>query len=280
MKNKAISKKLRKKFHYLSEIAKALIVQLPFVRLPVLVYQMGKVGSTTIYETLKESGISSTHIHVLLPKNLDWVRNDCEVKGIATPDDRFRRVLARQIRKRRKQVRIITLVRDPISQNFSSFFQNFERVSGRMIRKGDEANFDIDEIVTLYRSDYSKTTAVKFFDNELGPSTGIDVYRTSFPHEKGYQILQDGPVSLLILRVDTPDSEKVSAINEFLGTSLNELKQKNISSEKAYADLYAQFKKKLKLPRDTVAELVDSKYCRHFFTERERAELFDRWVEQ
>jgi len=241
---------------------------------------MGKVGSSTIYYTLKENGIPATHVHVLLPSNLDWVRKDCAAKGVPAPDDRFRRAVADQIQKRRKKVRIITLVRDPVSQNFSSFFQNFERESGKKVRKGEQTNFNVDEIVEQYRRDYPKATAIGFFDNELGASTGIDVYRSPFPHKNGYQIIEEGPISLLILRVDAPDSDKVRAINEFLGTQIQELKQKNISSEKAYSDLYAQFKKKLKLPRTILSELLDSKYCGHFFTDEEREDLLERWAEE
>lgn len=279
MRKKRLAKKSRERARRLAETGRTLLARLPFAPLPVLVYQMGKVGSSTIYHTLKENGIPATHIHVLLPSNLDWVQKDCAAKGVTAPDDRFRRVVAKQIQKRRKRVLIITLVRDPISQNFSSFFQNFERESGKKVKRGEEANLNVEEIVEQYRRDYPKATAIGFFDNELGASTGIDVYQTPFPHERGYQILEDGPVSLLILRVDTPDSNKVLAINEFLGVSIPELLQRNVSSEKAYSALYSQFKKKLRLPRETVVELVDSKYCRHFFTEAERKELLDRWAE-
>lgn len=254
----------------------ALLAGLPFLSLPVLVYQMGKVGSSTLFHTLKSSGIRAAHVHVLLPENVDkWVvkkrPNGWEV--------RFRRIVARRIRGGREPVRIVTLVRDPISQNFSSYFQNFGRAQGDRFGEVDWGGLSADEIIRQYREDYPKTTAVRYFERELMPMTGIDIYRQPFPHEQGCQVLRQGRVSLLVLRVETPDQVKLEALNAFLGTEIPALVQRNHSLNKPYASLYAESKARLKLPRATVEELVDSKYSRHFYTEEERSRMFERWTE-
>lgn len=254
----------------------ALLAGLPFLPLPVLVYQMGKVGSSTIFHTLRASGIPAAHVHVLLPENVDkWVvkkrPNRWEV--------RFRRILSHRIREGREPVRLVTLVRDPIGQNFSSYFQNFGRTQGDRFGEEDWVGLSADEIIRQYREGYPKTTAVRYFERELMPMTGIDIYRQPFPHEQGYQVLRQGRFSLLVLHVETPDRVKLEALNTFLGTKIPALVQRNHSLNKPYASLYAESKRRLKLPRGTVTRLLDSAYCRHFFTEAERRHLFDRWAE-
>lgn len=264
----------RRRVHY--HTRRVIEAWLPFVPLPVLVYQMGKVGSRSIYETLVASGIRALHVHVLHPKNLDKVK---ERIAVNVYEDRFRRLMTALVRWSWKRVRVITLVRDPVSQNFSAFFQNFERDAGRNLRPEDWATIDAGEAVDRYRNTYPKTAGIHYFDRELGPVTGIDIYSSPFPFAKGYQILKRGRVSVLVLRIDTPDPVKLAAVNEFLGTSIPALLERNVSEDKDYAELYARFKQRLKLPRATVEELVDSKYCRHFYTEEERSRMFERWTE-
>lgn len=262
---------------YLKKIGEIIMRSLPFVPIEVLVYQMGKVGSSTIYATLKNSGIRSMQVHQLLPENLD---KTAKIRGVKARDDRYCRAVSKVLKGRRRQVRIITLVREPISQNYSAYFQNFARLSGNSMDTADSWKLDVDVVVENYLSNYVNMAATHFFDKEFGPVTGIDVYSFPFPHELGYQIIKEGPISVLILRVDTPDGIKTAAINEFLGTSIPELVKSNVSEEKLYAKLYADFKTRLQLPQGTVDCFLNCRYTRHFFTSEERRKLAERWTEE
>ncbi len=112
---------------------------------PLLVYQMGKVGSATIVSSLKaatgvESRYSIYHIHWLSPERLIYEEElyknaRARYNGSALSAHRFYpgyvwsgQFLKRRIQNqpRKSKWTVITLVREPISRNVSSFFQNLE----------------------------------------------------------------------------------------------------------------------------------------------------------
>ena len=85
----------------------------------VLVYQPGKVGSTTIWQTLLMENMQALHIHHII-RNL-CIGTSVE-KVIDEQIDYFRKKLMGDARKKLK---IITLVRDPVARALAGFIQEF-----------------------------------------------------------------------------------------------------------------------------------------------------------
>src|ERR1700741_1041287 len=80
---------------------------------PIIVYQMGKVASMSVYTSLKEQYPGITlHRHELIPT--EW--QDATLLNHA---NNFHQPLL-----------IISMMRDPIARNISAFFQNFEVITG------------------------------------------------------------------------------------------------------------------------------------------------------
>jgi hypothetical protein len=93
--------------------------------LPILIYQMGKVGSTSISKSLELFGYSSVfHIHRLNPEHIDHVRENFLTRNLEPSSFRIGKLLYRYIIEKKRHIKVITLIRDPISRNISGFFEN------------------------------------------------------------------------------------------------------------------------------------------------------------
>lgn len=244
---------------------------------PVLIYQMGKVASTSIYASLKEStDFDVFHAHRLNPENIAKVKEEHLQRGDVPPDDtRGLYLYNRLIKPRRKSTRIITLVREPVGRNISAFFQNLESFE-RM--KDAHSALEIEELVRDFIHKYNHDVPLTWFDEELRATTGIDVYQHPFPHQKGCQRIDDPPFRVLVMRHDLADEVKGSRIAEFLGLDSFHITRVNVSSSKEYAETYRAFLASIQLPEDYVDRMLSSKYARHFYSPEEREALSRRWT--
>ena len=102
----------------------------------VLVYQMGKVGSSSIKKTLVKAGFSVKHFHYAAGTSWDRRNRPKGIFGVS--------------RLRDFHGKIITLTRDPISRNISAFFQNLQAFGINVSDKPDiqhviDVFFDVSE---------------------------------------------------------------------------------------------------------------------------------------
>ena len=120
-------------------------------KMPVFVYQMGKVGSSSVRNSLWSWGVDPVlHLHSFFPlRNIDldaiMIENGYK-EGLREEIDEAKRVfknfsyqlkfewllrekidemLYKKIVKKKKKAKFITLVREPVSTNISMFFQVF-----------------------------------------------------------------------------------------------------------------------------------------------------------
>jgi hypothetical protein len=219
---------------------------------PVLVYQMGKVGSTSVYESLVACGVAAVHFHWMEP------------------------VYMRQIAKK-ERVEIITLVREPIGRCISEFFQNFELHTGADYHQDA---FDMPTLCELFLSNQYFWRPLPWFDEEMKPRLGVDVYDYPFPQERGWLVIGTGIYRLLILKAELDDTTKETIIADFLKLGSFELVRANTAQEKAYADTYRAFIRNIRLPETYVEAMCNAKYTRHFYGETEIAAMRSKWLEK
>jgi len=242
----------------------------------VLVYQMGKVGSASVYDSLRPCPrFDVFHVHRMNPANIDKVRREHAAAGVRAPNDRKGLSLHRMVKSGRRPVKVITCVREPIARNISAFFQNFERFTGLDHAKSREADKRLtDRFLREYRHD----VPLKWFDDEPKVTLGVDVYARPFPHERGYARINHGHTDMLVLKCETDDAVKERAISEFLGLDDFALARSNVAGDKEYARLYRAFLDRVTLPESYVEEMYASRYARHFYTESEIERMRARWL--
>lgn len=212
---------------------------------PVLVYQMGKVGSSTVWDSLRYYGIKPVfHLHLLNP-----------------PVNSYGKRINRYIISKSRKADLITLVRNPIARIISGF-QGY--ISRNLNSSMEELN---KKFLELTSSDHP---SFRWFDWEMKPVTGIDVFKTRFPKKKGWQIIEKDDYRLLIVKLELEDKLIEESIQKFLDLNPDfQLVRSNVTTKKEFGDIYDKFKKQLKLPKDYLDMMLNSKYCKHFYTKGE-----------
>lgn len=240
----------------------------------IFIYQMGKVGSTTLENSLP----NAIHVHAFYSKN-----NTCPVrmKGLAKfgfkyfiyrTEQELVDYLLRRAFKKRKNTKIITLVRQPIRRNISMFFHDLDAYlfaahtncmntrSAPLITRYQKT----DMLFDVFGCEFDHNYALNWFDREFLPMTGVDVYKHSFDTEKGYALITECQIEVLCLRTDKL-SENVNVLSDYLGNQV-EILSANKANDKWYGELYQQFVQTYTPSVALELKLKESKFVKHFFS--------------
>lgn len=267
---------------------------------PLLVYQMGKVGSKTVISSLANANINRRiyHVHFLDPelvreyerKRRKFLGTDREgaLKHIWQYSYLRSRIKKRQDGKRWK---IITLIRDPVSRNLATFFENIEVVSVdsdqvwnlssveygfKVVVKKD----DLSGLIELFFEKCRHDTPLIYYDREIKQVFNIDVYASNFLTTLGYKVYRGDDADVLLIRLEDLNRCASEAFRELLKIDDLKLINTNIGEQKDYADLYKHFKNHIRLPSSYLDKLYSSKFSKHFYEEQEIARFRDRWLDK
>ena len=227
--------------------------------IPVFVYQMGKVGSTSIYRSLKKAYSGAVfHGHYF-----DAFHSEFSL----------RQLHAWYIQQPARKIKLISLIREPVTRNISAFFQNFKRDTGMQIEKCRKSMHELRDMFLL---NYPHEIPWVWFDNNIKKNFGIDVYEHPFGAQ-GHLVIEHANVELLILRCDLPDSKKSELIGDFVGLPSFSIANSNVSAEKEYSQYMDAFKS-IKLPLWYLHRLSATKYMKHFYR-HEIGQMIQQWTE-
>ena len=265
---------------------------------PLLIYQMGKVGSKTIRSSLRAIKFDRPvfHVHFLTPDRVERTEKERR-KYLGTEKmGLLRHVWQYQYLRKRmesgldgeKKWKIVTLTREPIGRNIATFFENLRMQppdSGGRYRVqsdyyGIEGVFtmeDTDELMRLFFERLYHDRPLVYFDEEIKSVFGIDVFASEFPIAQGYKVYEGERADVLLIRLESLNDCARDAFKEFLNIEGFTLMNENIGSEKAYAPLYKKLKDSIILPEAYVDRMYTSKYTRHFYSEEEIARFRAKW---
>lgn len=277
-----------------------------YVRSPVLIYQMGKVGSETIYRSLTALDLDMpiNNIHFLKDADIEDVEKKVKSNFHSANLDLAHRLWLSQyirslLQKRvgnsgRPKWKIVTLVREPIARNLSAFFQFFKtqplaRSHKEIYRvKSTHHKFetiinpddpeDINRLAELFFQRLNHQYPLRYFDLELKAVFGIDVFASDFPKRKGYKIYKEKQADVLLIRLENMRETARDAFKEFLNIDQFDLINTNISHQKDYAPIYKKFVSSVSIPKEYVREMYDSKYMRHFYSQEEINRFTAKWL--
>ncbi len=259
---------------------------------PIIVHQMGKVGSKTVelsliiaYEAL---GIQVPIYHTHILNDFKQARRDAlQGQNRRNPADTLAALEhGESIRKRidenpAQHWNIVSLVRDPIARNISAFFEGLPEYIPDWRERYAQGALTAYEIKALFLSlDLAYGRLDYWFDSQMKPipAFGIDVFATPFPYEIGYKIYPGtAQASLLLIRLENLKECAESAMQEFLGLKNFSPINTNLGDEKEYAALYHAFKE-LPLPVDYVDGMYKTQFTRHFYSDAELDTFTQRWT--
>src|SRR4051794_39437103 len=97
---------------------------------PIIVYQMAKVGSSAVAAGLGRARLPTFHVHRMDAGHLRRMREERRALGWSVPPvaphDRLGLRLRQDLLERGGRAVIVTLVRDPIARNVSSYFEHLD----------------------------------------------------------------------------------------------------------------------------------------------------------
>ena len=265
---------------------------------PILIYQMGKVGSKSVERSLRalELDMPIYHPHFLTKDRI--VEAEIKRKKYFRTEkySSLKRPWLYQFLRKKikggldgKKWKIITLTREPIARNLSTFFENLDiwvlTANKKWAIKSDYYEIcptilDLDNIKkleNLFFKHINHNSPLEFFDRELKSILGIDVYASKFPKSKGYKIYKNEKFDVLLIKLENLNECAEQAFKEFLNIEKISLLNSNISSEKVYSLLYQKLKDNIKLPESYLAKMYCSKYMRHFYSEKEIKKFNLKW---
>jgi hypothetical protein len=255
----------------------------------VIVYQMGKVGSSTIVASLHalRRKLQIHHVHTLTGKGIadaEAIYRQMARHAATGTFVRARHLLSSRYLQQRihrpiqgKKWKVITLVREPIARNVSSFFQIIDYPLPNFMARYHAGELDIETVSNTFLEKFDHQQVLHWFETDLRQALGIDVFAGEFPREKGYQIYQGDTCELLLLKLEKLNECACDAFRDFLGIEHFDLVRTNIGEEKEYAGAYQQLKEHLILPERYVQEMYSSPTMQHFYDQREIAAFAAKW---
>lgn len=218
----------------------------------ILLYQPGKVGSRSVYTSLEKANKYTLHTHSLctLDSEVNNIKMLCEKWG---------------------GVKIISMVRDPLTQMLSGMWQNLSQIW----RYSDRADFA--EVQDYYFEKDFEMYEFEWFNEEIKTVFGIDVYDYPFDKEKGYTIIKQSDISVLLMTMEKMD-ELENVIGEFVGIKDFKLKRTNEGNTKTYRFAYAEYKKRLRFTQELLDKIyLNNPYIGHFYSNEMIKQFMVRW---
>jgi hypothetical protein len=253
---------------------------------PILVYQMSKVGSTSMFYSLQvayaKAGLAHVpihHVHTL--RYLEQRERRAGASGCMAEKLALVRKYQRIWRDFRSRPdghwTVISMVRDPVARHISNYFHHIDEHLPGWRRRWREGGLSIDDMVGNFLGviDHS---AEHWFDEEIDAVLGIDVFASLFPHNIGYALYQRPPkVTLMVIRMEDMNRGAPQAVEQLLGIRDFKLYSFNAADQQSYRDLYRLFKSQ-PLPSWYVEKAYSGRLARHFYSDIERENFARKWT--
>lgn len=294
-------KKILQKYYFLTKAFSHLSFSLKYRQENLLiVYQMGKVGSSSMVASLQASDLKMPvlQVHFLSPEAIKEVENRYYGPSIGLLQDSLwpetrhlflSYFLRHTLNSKRSQPKwkVISLIRDPVARSASVFFYSVDTPKQNpylpdFYKKIQKKTLTLPMLIeyfhnALFGDPDEFQLPLRYFDNELKPVLDIDVFKYKFPKQRGYAIYESEYADLLLIKLEKIKDCIKDATREFLGLSDFQLINANLSSQKRYYPIYKEFLGAVKFPRNYLENIYNSKYMHHFYTNAEIEAFYRKW---
>jgi hypothetical protein len=205
----------------------------------ILVYTMGKVGSTTVIRALQSAGIAAGRAY---PGNIGTLNLD-EYDGF------------------------ITMVRDPVARNISQFFETQQYVVMNSINP-----------LAAFVDTFNHLEPLRWFDDHIKPILDINVMRKSFHKTRAWEaygnllVIKTEWLSIALADALTEFCGPANYTVEHRAIGVEKFGP--VLGEK-----YQQFLETAKFSEDFLNRLYDTKFMKKFYLKSEIESFYARWME-
>ena len=256
-----------------------------------ILYQMGKVGSTSVHDALIASELDSPvhKVHFLSDTGLAHSEkfHQKTLKNNAhwtTPYlDTTHHVRKRIASEPELKLNIVTLVREPVRRELSEFFQYVDALHPELVDQ--DGNLNTQRALRVIQARFmfyneANNYTCRWFDTEVKEHFGLDVFAHPFDCERGYSLIEQGNIRLLVLRMEDIDRSLNSALRQLLGPAYKDwdsTARANTAKDKQSGSHYGELVNTIKLRGSTCQKVYASTYASHFYSDKERADLIAQW---
>jgi len=257
-----------------------------------LVYQQGRVASTSVYEALAraQSGLSVFHLHTLSAQRADEVAARSKESG--TRLDRniiLAKKVARSLDRRRQRgglaqpFKVVTIFREPIgimlSLKMMDAQQSFADISAMGTLPSPQDALEHVK-ASLERDDPSGWAIGNWFEEVLQEELSIDVFSTPFDHKNGFTLIGNNEFDLVLLKYEMLKTSLTPAITALLGQEPPglELRYSNVHRNDPFDEIHAYIKENLRLSQEFCERAYSTRFMQHFYSDEEREQLCLRWT--
>lgn len=255
---------------------------------PIVIFQSGKVGSSSVQASLlkkyEELGISVPVYHAHILENIDarieYVRLNRKSPTATVNMLMNSRALRQKIDANPNQVwNIINLVRDPVAIKVSALFQTLYEYIPDWKERINNGQLTLDDLEynLLNKKEFGTGGFEAWYDSQIRPVWGIDIFAHPFSCEAGYQVYHEGRANLVVIRLEDLNRVAVRAFEDLLGIQGVKIINTNLGEQKRYAEIYEQFKQR-PLPAQYVDAVYSTRFARHFYRDDEIAEFRKKWL--
>lgn len=261
------------KLNILSNIRKSIARYIKYKDTLILVYSPGQTGSSTVYYTLmKEFPLNKVlHVHFLsdywikekLPKDNYNMKND---KNKLLADKVYKAL------KKKKKVKIISLIRDPFSRGISAYFHN-------PILRNQVKDKDM-ETIRRGMLNYSKDDSLFWYETDFNNFLNCNVFEDSFDKKRGAKRIDlSDNIEVLLLKTNQLSKNGKKEIEDFLDISIDELIDVNQREKDTTGEIYKQIKNYYFEEPALFNEKINSQFTQHFFSDSELKSFKEKYLD-
>jgi hypothetical protein len=248
----------------------------------VLIYTIGKVGSSSVYDSLRKNkkfGLPVFHIHSLEPSRIleqkEYYKNS--ERGSVPFHLIQSSILSELLSNYSGKIYVISLIREPLNRELSSLFQDsFNFTSSSNLIDSDMDSVIENKLQALLKS----LPEDEWFSNELEKVFGFDIYKMPFDIDKGYQIENKNNITLAFIRLESLRSIFPQAMKELFGRDYNlTLVDSNIGDDKFYNDAYKEIRTRINFSKSEIDYLLKTNFMQKFYKDQKDA-IRKRWVKK
>ncbi|KPA09281.1 family 2 glycosyl transferase [Candidatus Magnetomorum sp. HK-1] len=252
---------------------------------PIIIYQMGKVGSSTIKRSLNHAYVPNKieYVHFLSWSSIksiekNYLKQNKQIPSHILQGKRLRQKIDQSLGHVR--FKVISLVRDPVARDISDVFQNIERDIPHVLNLNKQQATEevLKHILNILNQfDEKIDYACNWFDKEIKDVFEFDIFSNEFDKNQGYQIYSTKYSDILILRLENLSACHKKAFKEFLGIPNFTLLHDNTGKNKWYSEIYDQILKEIDISDYVLDKIYHSRYASHFYTKKECIDFKKKW---
>lgn len=254
-----------------------------------VLYQMGKVGSTSVHDALLGAQLDTPvyKVHFLSDQGIahgekfhqSTLKNPWE----ETPHIQTTRLVREAMAADPDLgLDVVTLVREPVRREVSEFFQYLEALHPELLDEDGRLKTTRAARVLQARFMFFKESSnytCRWFDMEIKELFGLDVFAFPFDHGRGYTLIEQGNVRLLILRLEDLDRTLNPGLRQLVGPHYQDWQGRaNVGAQKQRGGQYKELVANFRLRPSVAEKIYGTTYARHFYTPAERDGFLETWT--